>query len=101
MTSNREHHLTFFLDSYRECAERFGYLVIHAQQLINELSKAEKWAVALNENRIENASNMGVPLDESNQVYNIDAVIEGAPEMAKAIREYYKKQKIELPDFVG
>jgi len=89
--SNRNHHLTWFEDTYNEKQYEFAHLYLSAEKLLKEADRLLKEAKSIDANRRENAVHMGVSIAESDAKYSFDAVIAGVPDLVKRIKEMMNK----------
>lgn len=94
--SNREHHLTFWDETYKEYPQKIAEDLFTLANLNKRFKEYEHRMKVIDQNRRENAFHMGVPLKESDERYSFDALIKGVPEIVKKMLEYEKKYNVKF-----
>ncbi len=70
--SNRNHHLTFWKETYSDIQKEYADDVIRLVRIIKRFKERERQMKHIDNIRRENAFNMGVGLAESDELYNFD-----------------------------
>lgn len=89
--ANREHHLTFFKEWYKDIGFKYAYAMVKFEQLLKELDDIEKDAKRTDVCRRENAVHMGVSIWDSDKEYCLDDVIKGVPKVVEHIKKVRKQ----------
>lgn len=96
---NRQHHLTFWRDEYMPGGRiqyQYAAICMDAEKLLKELETLNRKCVNIEQNRRQNAVEMGCTIRESDAVYNMDKLLAGVPKLIETIKERLKQAKLEV-----